>query len=133
MASPARLLSPSSILVHRIHLPTVDSTNSWAKRNAGALDPLQLTAITAGSQTAGRGRGSRVWVSSGDDIALTLAFFLPPASVPSAYLLSPLLCVAARRALLAPPPSAFVLNFQASSRQPVVQRTTTTSPQPLVW
>ena len=101
MASPARLLSPSSIFVHRIHLPTVDSTNSWAKRNAGALDPLQLTAITAGSQTAGRGRGSRVWVSSGDDIALTLAFFLPPASVPSAYLLSPLLCVAARRALAA--------------------------------
>lgn len=88
-------------LVHRIHLATVDSTNSWAKRHAASLNPAHLTAITAGAQTAGRGRGERSWVSSGDDIALTLAFFLPPASVPSAYLLSPLLCVAAVRAMRA--------------------------------
>lgn len=87
-------------LIQRVHLPTVDSTNTWVKRNALSLDPLALlTAVTAAEQTAGRGRGARAWSSSGDDIKLTLAFFLPPAAIPTAYLLSPLLCVAARRAL----------------------------------
>lgn len=99
MDAAARRMTMLSI--HRVHLPTVDSTNSWVKRNVASLNPAQLTAVTAGTQTAGRGRGARSWVSSGDDIALTFAFFLPLASVPSAYLLSPLLCVAARRALAA--------------------------------
>lgn len=64
------------------------------------LDLKALTVITADEQTAGRGRGGRVWVSTGtDDVKMTFAFGLPASHVASAYLLSPLLSVAALRAL----------------------------------
>ena len=86
----------------RVHLSSVDSTNSWAKRSSAQLAPGSLTVVTATEQTAGRGRGSRAWASSGgDDIKVTFAFGLARAQVASAYLLSPLLSVTARRALAA--------------------------------
>jgi BirA family biotin operon repressor/biotin-[acetyl-CoA-carboxylase] ligase len=86
----------------RVHLDVVDSTNSWVKRSSAELLPGALTAVTATEQTGGRGRGSRTWSSSGaDDIKVTFAFTLAPAQVATAYLLSPLLCVTARRALSA--------------------------------
>ena len=86
----------------RVHLDVVDSTNSWVKRSSAELLPGALTVVTATEQTGGRGRGSRTWSSSGaDDIKVTFAFTLAPAQVATAYLLSPLLCVTARRALSA--------------------------------
>jgi hypothetical protein len=86
----------------RVHLSSVDSTNSWAKRSSAQLAPGSLTVVTATEQTAGRGRGARAWASSGgDDIKVTFAFGLTRAQVATAYLLSPLLSVTARRALAA--------------------------------
>jgi BirA family biotin operon repressor/biotin-[acetyl-CoA-carboxylase] ligase len=88
--------------IARVHLSSVDSTNSWAKRSSAQLAPGSLTVVTATEQTAGRGRGARAWVSSGgDDIKVTFAFGLSRSQVPTAYLLSPLLSVTARRALAA--------------------------------
>ena len=102
------------MLLNRVHLATVDSTNAWAKRAlrggpGGPLDASRVLALTASEQTAGRGRGSRTWASSLDDIKLTLAFALPPAVVPRAYLLSAIAAVASVRAcarVLPPPPAA---------------------------
>lgn len=85
--------------ITRIHLATVDSTNTYARARAGGLDPGALTVVTADEQTAGRGRLGRAWSSTGDDIKATFAFALPPAALPGAYLLSPLLSVVAVRAL----------------------------------
>jgi BirA family biotin operon repressor/biotin-[acetyl-CoA-carboxylase] ligase len=88
--------------IARVHLDSVDSTNSWAKRSAAALTPGALTVVTAREQTAGRGRGARAWASSGaDDIKVTFAFTLRAPQVATGYLLSPLLSVTARRALSA--------------------------------
>lgn len=83
----------------RRHLATVDSTNTWARAHAPSLDRDAITMITADMQTAGRGRHGRTWVSTGEDITATFAFLLPAEAMPSAYQLSPLLAVAARRAL----------------------------------
>lgn len=90
----------------RSHLTSVDSTNSHAKRLIlrAALDPGALHVITAAEQTAGRGRLSRSWVSSADDIKMTFAFMLPPGSMSAAYLLSPLLAVSACKAVAAATP-----------------------------
>ncbi len=85
--------------VARIHLATVDSTNAYARANFAAFDAGALTVVSADEQTAGRGRGARAWASSADDIKLTFAFRVPPARVATAYLLSPLLSLAAVRAL----------------------------------
>lgn len=89
----------SSRLV-RLHLASVDSTNAYARAHASTFDARALTVITADDQTAGRGRGGRAWSSSGaDDIKLTFSFEVPASS--RAYLLSPLVAVAAVRALRA--------------------------------
>jgi BirA family transcriptional regulator, biotin operon repressor / biotin---[acetyl-CoA-carboxylase] ligase len=87
--------------VRRVHLPAVDSTNSYAKTNAATFDRDALTVVTTDEQTAGRGRLGRGWVSarSGQDVTATFAFRVPPSSLPSAYQLSPLLAVTACRAL----------------------------------
>lgn len=67
--------------IHYIHFDTIDSTNSWAKRNAHILDPAQLTCITAEEQTAGRGRWRRQWLSPrGQNIYASLFFCLPHGS-----------------------------------------------------
>jgi BirA family biotin operon repressor/biotin-[acetyl-CoA-carboxylase] ligase len=56
----------------RLHLRTVDSTNERAKALAAAGAP-HGTAVTAGEQTAGRGRGGRSWVTPpGHGLALSL-------------------------------------------------------------
>jgi BirA family biotin operon repressor/biotin-[acetyl-CoA-carboxylase] ligase len=88
------------LLINRIHLSSVGSTNSYARAHASSFDLRSLTVVTADEQTAGRGRGDRAWSSGGaDDVKLTFAFGVPQARVASAYLLSPLLSVAAVRAL----------------------------------
>lgn len=61
-----------------IHFDTIDSTNTWAKKNAPTLDPDQLTCVTALEQTAGHGRHARKWISpKGQNIYATLYFILP--------------------------------------------------------
>ena len=86
--------------ISRVHLASVDSTNAFARRavRGGSLDASRVTVVTACEQTAGRGRLSRAWLSSADDIKLSFAFALPPSAVPTAYLLSALASVAACRA-----------------------------------
>jgi biotin-(acetyl-CoA carboxylase) ligase len=86
--------------VNRVHLPSVDSTNLFAKGLAKEIndDPSKIAhlhVITADEQTAGRGRLSRTWISSKDDVKMTFLFKLRPNELPSAYLLSPLLSIAA--------------------------------------
>jgi BirA family biotin operon repressor/biotin-[acetyl-CoA-carboxylase] ligase len=84
------------------HLATVDSTNTYAKLHAPSFEPAAVTVVTADDQTAGRGRGGRVWKSApGADIKATFAFRLPPAALATAYQLSPFLAVVAARALRA--------------------------------
>jgi BirA family biotin operon repressor/biotin-[acetyl-CoA-carboxylase] ligase len=84
----------------RVHLPTVDSTNTYAKTHFGSFDKDAITAITADEQTAGRGRSGRIWSSTGEDVKTTLAFALPMDKLATAYQLSPLMSVVARRTLL---------------------------------
>ena len=61
----------------RHHFTTIDSTNTWAKHNAHTFDPTAITLITADTQTAGRGRFKRQWVSPPDqNIYATYCVFL---------------------------------------------------------
>ncbi len=63
--------------VNRIHLEQVDSSNTWAKQHAIEFAKDKITLITAGVQSAGRGRFNRRWVSpAGQNIYATFAFFL---------------------------------------------------------
>lgn len=63
-----------------VHFDTIDSTNTWTKKNASTLDPNQLTCVTALEQTSGRGRFFRKWISpKGQNIYATLYFCLPRA------------------------------------------------------
>lgn len=67
--------------IYYLHFDTIDSTNTWAKKNARTLDPHHLTCITALEQTAGRGRFQRSWKSGrGENITATLFFTLPKES-----------------------------------------------------
>ena len=64
--------------IYYIHFDTIDSTNTWTKKNAATLDSNQLTCVTALEQTAGRGRFCRKWISpKGKNIYATLYFCLP--------------------------------------------------------
>ncbi|MBI2742704.1 MAG: biotin--[acetyl-CoA-carboxylase] ligase [Chlamydiales bacterium] len=67
--------------IYYLHFDTIDSTNTWAKKNAETLDPDHLTCITALEQTAGRGRFKRSWTSGrAQNITATLFFTLPKES-----------------------------------------------------
>ncbi len=48
--------------IHK-HFETIDSTNTWGKLNCHLFEPDKITLITADSQTGGRGRFKREWVS----------------------------------------------------------------------
>lgn len=64
--------------MHEIHLDTVDSTNNYAKLNSEKFPLQQITCITAETQTAGRGRYQRKWVSPKQgNIYATFYFQLP--------------------------------------------------------
>lgn len=61
----------------RQHFEQLDSTNTYAKRQAHSFDSNALTLITADEQTAGRGRFNRKWVSPSKlNIYSTFCFFL---------------------------------------------------------
>jgi len=60
------------------HIPSVDSTNSWAKRHIDDFDPNALAIITADEQTQGRGRRGNVWLSPAKkNIILSLVVSIP--------------------------------------------------------
>jgi len=87
--------------VVRKHLASVDSTNTYAKAHINEFEPSALTVITADEQTAGRGRGDRVWKSSSGalDITVTFVFPVPKHSMAYSYQLSPLIATCAVRVL----------------------------------
>lgn len=61
-----------------VHLDSVDSTNTYAKKHAATFAPDKITCITAEEQTAGRGRFQRTWVSPRDvNLYATFYFRLP--------------------------------------------------------
>lgn len=61
-----------------IHFPIIDSTNTWAKKNAHTLDQNKITLVTADAQNKGRGRFNREWISPvGQNIYATYCFFVP--------------------------------------------------------
>ena len=51
-------------MIREIHFQTIDSTNSYLKRNWRELDHLCF--VSAGEQIAGRGRQERSWYSEPD-------------------------------------------------------------------
>ena len=60
-----------------IHFTTIDSTNSWVKRNTDLLNQNHISVITANQQTKGYGRFKRSWMSPLGNIYATLFFTLP--------------------------------------------------------
>ncbi len=61
-----------------IHLPTTDSTNTWAKQHVGEFKKNALTCIISQKQTGGKGRGTKTWFSPPDvNIYATFVFFVP--------------------------------------------------------
>ena len=61
----------------RIHFEVIGSTNTWGKENAPSLPRDRITLVTAGEQTAGRGRFKRRWESPpGQNIYATYCFFV---------------------------------------------------------
>lgn len=59
---------------HRVHLPSVDSTNTYLKEQlrSGSLPPA-ATLVVADRQTAGRGRGEAQWHSDGGSLTFSIA------------------------------------------------------------
>lgn len=56
----------------------LDSTNTWAKKNALQLPHDRITLVIADGQTAGRGRFNNSWISpSGLNVYASYCFFLP--------------------------------------------------------
>lgn len=63
--------------IDRHHFHTIDSTNTWAKHNATLFDRTKVTLVTAETQTGGRGRFNRRWISpAGLNIYATFAVFM---------------------------------------------------------
>lgn len=64
--------------IHRIHFSSINSTNQWAKDHSENFKEQTLTIITADSQTAGRGRFHRPWITThGENLCATFAFIAP--------------------------------------------------------
>ena len=62
----------------RYHFKSIDSTNTWAKKNTHLLDPNRLTLVTAEAQSSGRGRAFRVWESpAAKNIYASFCFVVP--------------------------------------------------------
>ncbi len=64
-------------LTKHIHFESVDSTNTWSKMHTAQWDAAGVTLVTASSQTSGRGRFKRLWVSPAKlNIYATFCFWL---------------------------------------------------------
>lgn len=61
----------------RYHFTSLDSTNTWAKRNAASFQQEKMTLVTAEEQTAGRGRFMRKWESPKEqNVYASFCFFI---------------------------------------------------------
>ncbi|NGX58102.1 MAG: Bifunctional ligase/repressor BirA [Chlamydiae bacterium] len=61
----------------RLHFPTIDSTNDYAKQHADEFDRSCLTVISSDEQTRGRGRECRTWESPrGLNVYVTFCCFV---------------------------------------------------------
>lgn len=69
------MLYGMKIPVIRHHFPVIDSTNTWAKQHIASFDRNALTIITAETQTGGRGRLGRKWVSPPGNLYVSFCFF----------------------------------------------------------
>jgi BirA family biotin operon repressor/biotin-[acetyl-CoA-carboxylase] ligase len=62
-------------LVERVeYLPSISSTNDFAREAAGSLPRGERLLVVAERQTAGRGRGSNRWWTGGGSLAFSLLF-----------------------------------------------------------
>lgn len=72
-----KLPNPPLILTKTIHFDSIGSTNTWAKANYEEWAEEGITLITASTQTAGRGRWHRTWLSPPNvNIYATFCFWL---------------------------------------------------------
>lgn len=84
----------------REHFSSIDSTNTWAKRNATSLQRDAVTLVTADEQTAGRGRFSRKWISPpAQNIYASFCFFVEKRNLSQITSISQILAVAAAETL----------------------------------
>lgn len=68
-------LLKASGLVERVeYLPSVGSTNDFAREQAGSLSRGERLLVVAERQTAGRGRGGNRWWTGGGSLAFSLLF-----------------------------------------------------------
>ena len=64
-------------LSKQMHFDQIDSTNTWAKSHWGEWADQGVTLVTASTQTAGRGRFDRRWISPPDlNIYATYCFWM---------------------------------------------------------
>lgn len=67
-----------------IHLPSVDSTNTYAKEHLSKSTPIDGTVILADEQYAGRGQAGNIWQSMpGENLTFSIIYktdFLPAAA-----------------------------------------------------
>lgn len=64
------------------HFESIPSTNTWSMQNADAFDREAVTIVTANTQSAGRGRLSRLWESpAGVNLYLTFCLFVEEGEV----------------------------------------------------
>ncbi|MGA8165004.1 MAG: biotin--[acetyl-CoA-carboxylase] ligase [Waddliaceae bacterium] len=60
------------------HFSSINSTNTWPMLNAHLFDREKITLITAESQTEGKGRSNRSWISPPvDNLYASFCFFAP--------------------------------------------------------
>lgn len=53
--------------MNHFHFREIDSTNNWLKQNLNRLADDEIIWVTADTQTAGRGRHGRSWVSNSEE------------------------------------------------------------------
>ncbi len=61
----------------KVYLPSVDSTNLYAKRQLADFPKDSLTMIVAETQTHGRGQFEKRWISPKGNLYVTFVSFLP--------------------------------------------------------
>lgn len=71
------LVLKNTMAVHAEYLDEVESTNDYAKQIAGAPDSTLPLLVLADQQTAGRGRGAKLWWSA--EGSLTFSLLVDPA------------------------------------------------------
>ncbi|MBF5050532.1 Uncharacterized protein CLAVI_000142 [Candidatus Clavichlamydia salmonicola] len=69
-----------------LHLPITTSTNDYAKSHLSIKSLGLFTIISTDLQTNGRGTSSRQWLSSKNDLAFSVCFFMPKNTVDPLWL-----------------------------------------------